>query len=401
MFITAEQYNDVKRDSTLVLSAIEKLGRALMADAKLRAELDLSSQEEQIIQIDPGFNAPDASGRLDAFLDSRGGFSFVEYNADSPGGLLYGDVLSEIFMEMEVVRRFARRFPIRRIGIRQRILKTLLACYRQWGARKSRGRPHLAIVDWKEARTRAEFEICREYFESQGYPTVIVDPNELDYRGGWLCAGDFKINIVYKRIITGELLGRCGMNHPLVNAARDRVVCVVNSFRVQMLYKKAIFALLNDPAYDHLFSVEETDALRRHIPWTRLLREGFTTWRGRRVDILDYVSSHRSSLVLKPNGDYGGRGVTMGWECSDAEWRQAVKDACGASFVVQERVEVLQQSFPTLVNNQIEYENLYLDFDPYTWSGEEVEGAGVRLSSSALLNVSAGRGSATPMLIID
>jgi uncharacterized circularly permuted ATP-grasp superfamily protein len=119
------------------------------------------------------------------------------------------------------------------------------------------------------------------------------------------------------------------------------------------------------------------------------------------VDILDYVSSHRSSLVLKPNGDYGGRGVTMGWECSDAEWRQAVKDACGASFVVQERVEVLQQSFPTLVNNQIEYENLYLDFDPYTWSGEEVEGAGVRLSSSALLNVSAGRGSATPMLIID
>jgi len=397
MLITERRYEQVRRDSRLALSAIERLYRALMADDKLRAELDLTPDEERLISIDPGFGAPDASGRLDAFFDSHGEFYFIEYNADSPGGLLYGDALSEIFTEMDVVREFAGKYPLRRVEIRPHILEALLSCYHEWGARD---RPRIAIVDWDEVKTRAEFDICREYFDSRGYPAVIADPNELEYRGGWLRVGDSQINLIYKRVVTGELLARGGLNHPLIRATRDRAVCVVNSFRVQMLMKKALFALLDDPQYDHLFPEDERDALRRRIPWTRALREGFTTYRGRRVDLVDFVIRRREALVLKPNGDYGGRGVVLGWQCGDDDWARAIKDATGASFVVQERVEVLQEAFPTLANGQIAFENRYVDFDPYTWLGDDVEGAGVRLSSSALLNVTAGGGSATPMLVL-
>lgn len=400
LFINETQYEYIRQDSTLVLSAIERVCRALMADDKLRAELDLTPDEEQIIAIEPGFAAPDTSGRLDAFLDSQGGFHFVEYNADSPGGLLYGDTLSEIFTEMNVVREFAQRFPSRRVDIRRQLLQTLLDSYRQWGKGMVLERPHIAIVDWNEVSTRAEFEICRRYFEANGCPTIIVDPRELEYRGGWLRAGDFQINLVYKRVVVGELIARCGLNTPLVQAARERAVCVANSFRVQMLFKKTMFALLDDPAYEHLFTADEVVSLRRHVPWTRKLREGFTTYHGRKVDLLDFLILHREQLVLKPNSDYGGRGVTLGWECNDEKWRQAIDDALGASFVVQERVELLQQSFPTLVDDEVKYEHRYVDFDPYTWGGEEVEGAGIRLSPSALLNVTAGGGSATPMLIL-
>lgn len=398
MFVTARQYENVKRDSTLTLSAIQRLYGALMDDPKLRAELGLTPDEERLIAIDPGFGAPDASGRLDAFFDSRGEFHFVEYNADSPGGLLYGDTLSEIFMEMGVTRELSRQYPLRRIEIKPRILQTLLQCYREWGGYD---RPRIAIVDWNEVKTRAEFEICREYFESRGYATIIADPNELEYRGGWLRVRDFQINLVYKRVVTGELLTQCGLDHPLIRAVRDRAVCAVNSFRVQLLMKKALFALLDNPEYERLFPTDEQAALRRRIPWTRVLREGFTTYRGRRIDLLDFAAAHREVLVLKPNGDYGGRGVALGWECGDDDWNRAINEALGASFVVQERVEVLSESFPTLADGQIVFEDRYVDFDPYTWTGDEVEGAGVRLSPSALLNVTAGGGSATPMMIIE
>ena len=398
MFISASLYEYIKRDATLVLHAIEKLGQAMMKDEELRAEMDLTEDEERIITIEPAFSAPDGSGRLDGFLDSRGDFSFVEYNADSPGGLLYGDVLGEIFLEMDVVQEFACRFPIRRVVVRQHILQTLLDCYHQWGGRDH---PHIAIVDWNEAQTRAEFEICREYFESQGYLTVIVDPDELEYRGGWLRAGNLEINLVYKRVVIGELLGRGGLDHPLVRATRDRAVCTVNSFRAQLFTKKAIFALLDDPAYEYLFTADEIAALYRHIPWTRKLREGYTTYHGRRIDLLEFVASNRNRLVLKPNSEYGGRGVVLGLECDHVDWMQAVQDALNGSFVVQERVETLQQSFPTLLDNEIVYEPRYLDLDPYTWCGDSVEGAGVRLSTSPLLNVTAGGGSATPMLILE
>lgn len=397
MLIDEERYEYIRSDSELVLSAIEKLGRALMADKQLRAALDLTAAEEQIIAIESGFSAPDASGRLDAFLDSRGDFSFVEYNADSPGGLLYGDVLSEIFIEMDIVREFARRFPVKRVGVRQRILQTLLDAYRQLGWND---RPRIAIVDWNEVKTRAEFEISRRYFESQGYPTIIVDPRELEYRGGWLRAGDFQINLVYKRVVVGELIERCGLDNPLTRAVKDRAVCLANSFRVQMLTKKGLFALLDDTANEHLFTADEIAALRRHVPWTRKLTEGFTTYRDRKVDLIDFAAAHKEQLVLKPNGDYGGKGVTLGWESDDEKWRQAIDDALGASFVIQERVEVLQETFPALSGGDVKFEPRYVDFDPYTWGGEEVEGAGVRLSSSALLNVTAGGGSTTPLLIV-
>jgi hypothetical protein len=401
ILIQAEQYDYIKRESTLVLSAIKKLGKAMMTDARLRSMLALSPKEEQIIAIESGYGAPDATGRFDAFFDSRGDFNLLRYNADCPVGLPYGDLLCEIFAKMRVVREFSRKFHIRGIEIRPRIMETMLRCYRQSNPLHLREHMRIAIVDWKDNLANPEFEIWREYFESKGYPAITADPDELEYRGGWLRAGDFEISVVYKLVSTGALLARCGINHPLVRAASERAVCVVNSFRSAMLAKKSLFALLDDPAYDDLFSVDEVGAVCRHIPWTRLLREGMTTYRGRRIDLLDFVLTHQNLLTLKPNGDYGGHGETRGWECGSGEWERAVKSALSESYVVQERVEVLHQSFPTLHNGEIKYEDHYVDFNPYTWCGEGVEGASIRLSASGSPDVSGRGGWTVPMLIIE
>jgi hypothetical protein len=368
-----------------------------MADEKLRAELSLAPEEERLISIAHGFGAPDASGRLEASFDSGGEFRFVEYNAEPPGGLLYGDALGEIFMEMDIVREFALTRPLRRIEIRPCVLETLLCCYREWGGRDQ---PHIAIVACNEAPALAEFEICREYLESRGFPTIIADPGELEYRGGWLRVRDFRVNLVYKRVAAGELLsadrlGR-GLSHPLIRATQDRAVCVVNSFRAQALKKKALFALLDDPQYESFFTADEIEALRRRVPWTRVLREGFTTYGEQRVDLIDFVSGRREDLILKPNDDHGARGVVLGWQCDDEEWTRAINDLIGSSFVVQERVEAAQEPFPTLSGGQITFENRRVDFAPYTWLGDNVEGAGVRLSAPASSNMFSNTSAATP-----
>jgi hypothetical protein len=298
---------------------------------------------------------------------------------------------------MDVVREFARERPLRRVEIRPCVLETLLCCYREWGGRDQ---PHIAIVAWNEDPALGEYEICREYFESRGYPTIITDPNELEYRGGWLRVRDFRINLVYKRVAEGKLLSGAGLSHPLIRATGDRAVCVVNSFRAQTLMKKALFALLDDPQYESLFTVDEVEALRRRVPWTRVLREGFTTYGARQVDLLDFVAGRREDLILKPNGDHCGRGAVLGWNCDDDEWGRAVNGALGASFIVQERVRALQEPFPTLSGGQITYEDRRVDFAPYTWLGDNVEGAGVRLSAPTPSNAPAGDASTTPMLIL-
>jgi hypothetical protein len=397
-FIEASIYDRVKTATDVLLRAINKLYRALMVDDQLRAEMDLTDVEEQVLRIEPGFAAPDVSSRLDAFLDEQGDFRFVEYNAESPGGLFYGDALSEVFLSLPVMKPFTERYPIRAFPIRRFLVDGLLDSYRQWGGHD---KPRIAIVDWRAVKTYNEFLICRAYLDSLGYESVIADPEELTYVNGKLRAGAFVIDLVYKRVVTGELLARYGLDHPLFDAARDHAVCVVNSFRVQMLYKKMTFVLLSDPTYARLFDAQERAAIARHLPWTRKLREGYTTYQDQPIDLLPVAQQNKDRFVIKPNGEYGGRGVVLGWECDPSAWEQALAEALRASFVIQERVPIGAELYPSYADGELHFGERYFDLDPYVWQGARSEGCGIRLSAAALLNVSAGGGSAVPMFVID
>ena len=403
--MSTRRYAEFMARTEVVLSAIARVGEALAEDEIIREFLQLSRTERELAAIDSGYFGPEASGRLDGLVGTDGGLRFIEYNADSPGGLLYGHALAEIFMDSAVGREFARRYPIRSVDVRDRLTRTLLGCYRDWLGTAGRERPHIAIVDWADVPTRAEFEICREHFLQLGIPTIIATPEELHYRGGWLWAGDFRITLVYKRVVIAELIERTGRkgvaDHPLVRAVRERAVCLVNGFRAQAMTQKLVFAILDDPVFEYLFSAAQIAALRRHIPWTRLWHHGVTTWHGRRIDLPEFALANRERLVLKPTGNYGGRGVTLGRECTADEWQRALTESLGARFVIQERVETKPEPFPVGEGDGFRLENRYADFSPYTWQGELAEGAGIRLSDSALLNVAAGGGSAVPLLLVD
>jgi len=177
-------------------------------------------------------------------------------------------------------------------------------------------------------------------------------------------------------------------------------VCVVNSFRVQLLFRKSILALLQDQRFESTFANDERIAIRKHVPWTRRVREQRTDYDGKQIDLVEFLLKHRERLVLKPDGAYGGTGVVLGWEASDEAWQQALRLALSSDYVVQERVEVLEEEFPSCDRGKITLTKRYVDFDPYVWSGESVEGAGVRLSTSSVLNVTAGGGSAAPVFIV-
>ena len=117
------------------------------------------------------------------------------------------------------------------------------------------------------------------------------------------------------------------------------------------------------------------------------------------ADLVEYVARHRSGLVLKPNDEYGGKGVVLGWTVEQHEWEQTVLAGLTASYVVQEKVSVPRYPFPVLLD-RIHYLDLAIDHDPYLFWGS-VSGCLTRLSSSALLNVTAGAGSVVPTYIVD
>jgi uncharacterized circularly permuted ATP-grasp superfamily protein len=378
------------------MQEFRKLSERLYVDANLRAKLHLTPDTEAALQIETGYGAADVSARLDGFLGPQGSFNFVEYNADSPGGIGFGDVLADVFLSLPILKEFSKKFGIEAIPVRQLTIDVMISAYQRWGGKE---KPTIAIVDWRTASTRNEFALMKEQFERSGYAALICDPEDLELRHGKLYASGQVVQFVYKRVVAGELLQKYGMNHPLIDAVKTRAVCMANGLAVSTLFNKMLFAFLSDPEYQ-IVDEENRKAIDQHIPWTRVVSDSKTKHSGVTVELLPYITEHRERFVLKPTSEYGGKGVVLGWECTEEDWKNTLRMALTVPYVVQERIPLGKEFYPSIIDGKLSIDERYFDLDPYVWNGIEVEGCGVRLSRAALLNVSAGGGSATPMLII-
>jgi hypothetical protein len=393
--ISRRQYDAAMAASQAVFGALQRLEDALLEDASLRSELDLEAEEERLALADPGFRSSSTSSRIDGFYSDR--LRYVEYNAESPAGMAYNDQLIGVFERLPVMRVFRKRFRLRALPLRSRQLAAMLRGFKEWGQAST---PVVAIIDWRGLPTTREFELFRDFFTARGIRTLISDPRSLEFSRGVLYADGQPVNLVYRRVLTSELLQRGDESRALRDAYLAGAACVLNSFRAKLLHKKMSLALLSDDRYARLYTPEQRRAIAKHVPWTRKLRPGPTRRNGTVVDDLpEYVANHPEELVLKPNDEYGGKGVVLGWTVSADEWRRAVKAALDSSYVVQEAVPIPRQRFPVVLEG-MRYVDFAMDMDPYLFNGR-VFGFLSRLSSAELLNVTAGAGSVAPSYIVE
>ena len=391
-FVTESDFARVTRVCETVWSAIQKVKDAAVEDERIVDELGLTDVERELVLIDPGYRAVSPTARLDSFLTADA-YSFVELNGESPAGIAYADAAYEIFTRLPVMQRFAERFHLRRFNGRPLLLKTLLAAYREFAGAGAKDKPSIAIVDLKDLPTQKEFELFREFFESAGHASAICSPDELEFSGGRLRCGEFEIDIVYKRLLVNEYLPIMNAQPALLEAYRARAVCLVNNFRSKLIHKKALFAVLTDERHARLFTPEEREVIRRHVPWTRKVRDEKTERDGETIDLLEFISLNSDRLVLKPNDDYGGHGIYIGWNNDAAAWDEALRSAlANGDYLVQERVPTARETFPALAEDgSVFYAEQLVDLDPLLFNGK-VGSAFTRLSFTELANVSSGGG---------
>jgi hypothetical protein len=322
---------------------------------------------------------------------------FVEYNAETPAGMAYEDALAEVFPEIEPIKRFSQKYAMRGFSTAQGLVQSLLDVWRQFGGQT---KPNIGIIDWADVPTLNEHELCKMHFEAEGARAILADPRALEYRHGKLWAGDFPIDLIYKRVLSSELIMRMGLDNPVVRAVKDGAVCMSNAFSAKLMAKKASFALLSDEANHWLFDEEQLRVIEEHIPWTRRVSDRRTVFHGREIDLLPFIAEHRDQLVLKPNDEYGGKGVVIGWETSSEAWNATIMQALNEPYVVQERVSIAYEDYPSVVDDRLHIGPRLVDTDPFIYFGRTTSGSMTRLSTTTLLNVTAGGGSVTPTFIV-
>lgn len=391
-FLTEADEARVRAAAERIAALGETVAAAALASSAVFDQLGLTDAEAALVRIEPGYACASTASRLDAFLlpDS---IHFAEYNAESPAGPGYTERLCEIFDALPIMARFraGRRARFNRtIGP---LLDALLASYREWGG--TARPPAVAIVDWREVPTRTEFEILAAAFTAAGVPTVVCDPRDLTFDGRALAAGGRRIDLVYRRVLMTDIVSRPEDCEALVGAYRARAACVANTFRCKLAHKKAFFAVLTDERNAGLFTDEDRRAIRAHVPWTRVLRDTAATRDGRRSDLLRIVEEGREDLVLKPNDEYGGAGVHLGWETAPSGWRAAIDRAMAdppGSWIVQARIPVRREVFPQFdADGTVTRRDMLVDFAPYLFRGR-MAGYLTRLSATGLANVTSGGG---------
>jgi hypothetical protein len=392
--LTRAQYDSLARASEILAGAFVRLSEAFAAEPGLMARVGMTELETKFALVEPGYRCPAVTTRLDAFTYGDS-VKFVEYNAENPSSLPDQRGLNEVLAEVPAMREFARRHTLRQFDPVSALLSSLVETFREWSNGAARV-PNVAIVDWADLPTAPEFGFLRDHFVSRGVPTIVCPPEELEYDGARLRRGDFRVDLVYKRIIIHELLTLCGERHPLLRAYADGRVCFVNSLRCKPLHKKAAFELLTDDEDARAVGLTagEREGISACVPWTRRVSERATTTRGgARVDLVEHVRRRRESFVIKPNDDYGGRGVVVGPNVTQSEWDDALASALDADCVVQEAVELHAEVFPLFTDSAWSFEPMYVDTNPFLFRGR-VEGAMVRLSDSPVVNVTSGGGEA-------
>jgi hypothetical protein len=399
-FLSSSDEARIRGAAETIAAIGERVVHAAMKNPALLDVLGITEPERRLIDMEPGYFTASTASRVDAFL-LPGALHFAEYNAESPAGPAYTQRLCELFDGTSVMERFRAAHRVAFHRPIPPLLEALVASYREWGGRANP--PQMAIVDWREVPTWTEFELLRDAFVEAGVPTIVVDPRELEFDGTSLQVQGTRIDLVYRRVLINDIIARPDDCAALVRAYDRHAVCVANTFRCKLPHKKAFFALLTDPALGRMFSAEERAVISAHVPWTRLVSDAATVKDGLSAPLLEIAREQRDQLVLKPNDEYGGTGVLLGWEASAGEWETALSAALAdppGTWIVQQRIPVRREVFPQFdAQGHVTQRDMLVDLAPYLFRGK-MGGYLTRLSATGLANVTSGGGQ-VPAFVVD
>src|SRR5260370_28961599 len=250
-FLSPEEEQHVRIVAEPIATLGERVVAAALEDRALFAQFHLRPEEEGLARLHAGYGFASTASRLDAFLlpDS---LKLAEYNGESPAGAGYAETLAEIFRAIPMMGKFAQMYEVHSYPLSAKLLDALVTSYLDWGG--SSNKPQIAIVDWDDVPPVSEFEILQERFEKMGIPTLIADPRKLERDRRSLLAQDKRIDLLYRRVLTNDIVAKPAACSALVKAYSSNAVCVAHNCGCKIPHVKAFFAVLTDEQNGALFS---------------------------------------------------------------------------------------------------------------------------------------------------
>ncbi|MBI5365544.1 MAG: hypothetical protein HZA54_00790 [Planctomycetes bacterium] len=346
-------------------------------DAEIDRLLPLTAEERPWYErAFPGGRIPHQTlfGRIDATVDPgrpdwRDTYQVIETNLAGIGATYYSYAAGGIARDL-LAPAVRRADPGLALSFADDVLSLIL--HQLLDHARALGLPRCRIGLMQDESTLAgpyEFPTIAGLWRNQGYTVSVVDPRALRVVGGELRAGDDAFDLLYRDPTLENLLDmeRDGGDLSAVRFAFEQNR-VVSGLLGEFDHKGALEVLTSERMAP-LLSPEQRASFRRHLPWTRVLRDLKTADPGgRTVDLFEFVRGARERLVLKPNRDYGGAGVVLGTETTQSEWERRVAEAFATPYrtVAQAAVPTYSDLYPVVADGAVEWRPF---FNIYGFSG--------------------------------
>lgn len=274
-----------------------------------------------------GVSEPDIDnlvGRGD-FILGQDGLKCLEYNINTNLGGLQLPLWESLYLNTPIISGFLEQNNIRIFN--QNLFAVLLEYLLHAALKRfANGWPEMNIVIAVPYYAQEQALAAEERYYNSVYRKILADHGSL--KGEVFLCGYPQLEVaegrVYykgRRIATLVEWYQGFVPSPIRDVFKAGNILIYNGAVAWLLSAKSNLVLLSESADSELFTGEERSWIKQHIPWTRRVGGGQTSYRSEKIQLEKFLISNRENLILKPSMGYGGKDIYIGRHTSQSAWR--------------------------------------------------------------------------------
>jgi len=312
-----------------IFSIVNKSIDIYLNHPEVRYIWNFDKRLEELILVPHRFKANVPMGRFDFFYYPDGSYKFCELNTDGTSAMNEETPLSDVLLETYAMKHFASKYDIRRYELYKSWVNEVGSIYNEFlsnGGEKSE-KAFVVIMDIMSKGSPHEFEEFKKVFIEEGYDCEIIQPTDIKYSNGYMFYNDKKIDIIYRRLVTRDLMESYDDLYDLVEGIKANKTCIIGSIKSQIVHTKKYFEALHHPDVRKFFNEDELAYIDQYIPYTSALEKN--------EQFESYVKN-KDKYIIKPVDYYASKGVYAGKEYSEDKWRGLLENAVDEGYIIQE-----------------------------------------------------------------
>lgn len=322
-FFTRENIIEFNLIVKNIFDLVNKTIDLYFSEKEVRDLYNFDERLKELILLEKPYSSNVPMGRFDIFYYGKGQYKFCELNTDGSSAMNEDMVLSRIIGQSLLLKELKKSYNIHSFELFDTWVSEVENIRKEAGIYKEK--PTLCILDFIHDEPSIEFNEFKKAFQKENYDVIIADPRDLSEKNGFLYYEDKKIDIIYRRLVTKDLMENYDLIPDLIEGIKANKTCIIGNLRSQIVHTKLFFKVLHDERFQKYLTAKEIEYINSHIPITEKIDK-----------VKEKYIVNKNSLIAKPIDNYASKGVFAGKDLTKEEWIKQLDKISKENYLIQE-----------------------------------------------------------------